>query len=156
MKKEQIQEKFENWVGRPSYVFYNYSSLVEVFSEEEKDMTEEELDKAINEAAPNLKTPDIIAVVAAFLPVACLDIIDRNYSKGFALFYKAMTWLAWVFMIQIGIDCINGSGNLRTNLFALGCWALSYSFIFRVNSKRWNTLEIIYRVLKVRGKLPVD
>ena len=142
MKKEQIQEKFENWVGRPSYVFYNYSSLVEVFSEEEKDMTEEELDKAINEAA--------------FLPVACLDIIDRNYSKGFALFYKAMTWLAWVFMIQIGIDCINGSGNLRTNLFALGCWALSYSFIFRVNSKRWNTLEIIFRVLKVRGKLPVD
>ena len=154
MKQNEIKRIIESRIANPDYVFMNYEGMTLAFEEAETGITESEILQAFDKAAPGFKTPDTVALIAAFLPVACLDILDRTQSAWSALICQALCWISWIIVIGTIYDMIIGKTILTEGLLVVGFNAIIWSWSFRGWTKYWNTLELIYQVLSVRGKLP--
>lgn len=150
MKSKEIDEIIKDYLEAPGYVFANYKELLSVVESEEKNLTEEQLRDGIMRC--KFKAPDIVALQCMVFPPLHFDILDRVLGGVMAMMYKGLVWFILFSVIVLLIGFLRGDPDLESLaiiLFNL----LTTSFVFRIYTKRYNTIEFIYHVLHSQGKI---
>ena len=150
MKSKEIDEIIKDYLEAPGYVFANYKELLSVVESEEKNLTEEQLRDGIMRC--KFKAPDIVALQCMVFPPLHFDILDRVLGGVMAMMYKGLVWFILFSVIVLLIGFFRGDPDLESLaiiLFNL----LTTSFVFRIYTKRYNTIEFIYHVLHSQGKI---
>lgn len=149
MKSEEIDKVIKEYLEYPGYVFSNYKNLLKAVEESEKDLTEDLLRSGLEKC--KFKAPDVVALQCMIFPPLHFDIIDRVIGGTIGMIYKGLMWFILFSIIFTLIDMINKPDikSLIIILFNL----LSISIVFRINTKRYNTLEFIYHILHCQGKI---
>lgn len=150
MKSKEIDEIVRDYLEAPGYVFANYKELLSVVESEEKNLTEEQLRDGIMKC--KFKAPDIVALQCMVFPPLHFDILDRVLGGVMAMMYKGLVWFILFSVIVLLIGFLRGDPDLESLaiiLFNL----LTTSFVFRIYTKRYNTIEFIYHVLHCQGKI---
>lgn len=152
MKSEELDRIVKDYLEDPEYVFANYKALLKVVESDEPNLSEEQLRAGIMNC--KFKAPDVIALQSILFPPLHFDILDITIGKGvFGMLYKGLFWLILIFVVSFLVDAIqewkldvNGIISIAVNL-------LTVSIIFRIHSRRYNTIEFIYHVLHSQGKI---
>jgi hypothetical protein len=150
MKSKEIDEIIKDYLEAPGYVFANYKELLSVVESEEKNLTEEQLRDGIMRC--KFKAPDMVALQCMVFPPLHFDILDRVLGGVMAMMYKGLVWFILFSVIVLLIGFLRGDPDLESLaiiLFNL----LTTSFVFRIYTKRYNTIEFIYHVLHSQGKI---
>ena len=150
MKSKEIDEIIKDYLEAPGYVFANYKELLSVVESEEKNLTEEQLRDGIMRC--KFKAPDMVALQCMVFPPLHFDILDRVLGGVMAMMYKGLVWFILFSIIVLLIGFLRGDPDLESLaiiLFNL----LTTSFVFRIYTKRYNTIEFIYHVLHSQGKI---
>jgi hypothetical protein len=150
MKSKEIDEIIKDYLEAPGYVFANYKELLSVVESEEKNLTEEQLRDGIMRC--KFKAPDMVALQCMVFPPLHFDILDRVLGGVMAMMYKGLVWFILFSVIVLLIGFLRGDPDLESLaiiLFNL----LTTSFVFRIYTKRYNTIEFIYHVLHCQGKI---
>jgi len=150
MKSKEIDEIVRDYLEAPGYVFANYKELLSVVESEEKNLTEEQLRNGIMKC--KFKAPDMVALQCMVFPPLHFDILDRVLGGVMAMMYKGLVWFILFSVIVLLIGFLRGDPDLESLaiiLFDL----LTTSFVFRIYTKKYNTIEFIYHVLHCQGKI---
>lgn len=150
MKSKEIDEIVRDYLEAPGYVFANYKELLSVVESEEKNLTEEQLRDGIMKC--KFKAPDMVALQCMVFPPLHFDILDRVLGGVMAMMYKGLVWFILFSVIVLLIEFLRGDPDLESLaiiLFNL----LTTSFVFRIYTKRYNTIEFIYHVLHCQEKI---
>ena len=151
MKPEEIRKVVEDYAGDSGWLLGDKGKeLFEVFSEQEKDLTEEGLKEALEKC--EFKNPDQIGLISLVCPIMCLDVTDRVMSGTAAKLYKVTIMFWYSLVILITLDHLIKWTIDEVLLFQGFCMIVT-SYCFRGWTKYYNILELMFRVLRYEGKV---
>lgn len=155
MKSSEISSLISQYIEEPDYVFYNFQQLTRAIEEAEEGITEGELRSALCKASEELIAPDVVAVVAMILPPLCYPVLCLK-NKFVELIIQVLVWLDFAFCVRTVIWMIDGTTPFKTGALLVGSAMIFMSWYFRGETRKWNAIRLIFRIVEARGRLPKE
>jgi hypothetical protein len=153
ISSKRLQELTEEKIGdgQSRYLFgRGWKELYEVMSKEEGDLTEELFEKGLRRC--KFKDPERVGLISLVCPLIHIDIPDRMYGKYIRELYRFCLYI-WYFMLIISIIQSLINWELDSMVIPLLLCLVVTSWSFRMWSKEYNKLELIFHVLDTTGKI---
>ena len=151
ISSKRLQELTEEKIGegQSGYLFgKGWKVLYEVMSKEEGNLTEELFEEGLRRC--KFKDPERVGLISLVCPLLYVDIPDRVFGKYIRELYRFCLY-AWYFMLII-IQSLVKWELINTIPLMLLCLVVT-SWSFRMWSKDYNKLELIFHVLDATGKI---
>ena len=151
MKSKEIDKVVKDYLEAPEYVFFKYKELIDVIESEEPNLTEEKLREGISKC--KFKAPDVVALQCLVFPPLHFDILDRTLGGIIGMMYKGLVWFVLFSSILLIVGMIRDWKLDVKEIAVFLINILTMSYVFRIYTKRYNTIEFIYHVLHIQGKI---
>jgi hypothetical protein len=153
ISSKRLQELTEEKIGdgQSGYLFgRGWKELYEVMSKEEGNLTEEMFLEGL--ARCKFKDPEKVGLISLVCPLLYVDILDRVFGKYTKELYRFCLY-AWYFTLIISIIQSLINWELDSMVIPLLLCLVVTSWSFRMWSKEYNKLELIFHVLDTTGKI---